>query len=351
MVSLADVAKAAGVSVTTASFVLNGHAADMRISSQTAARVLEAVRELGYVPNVAAKKLTNAADRRAALPDISFLWSPSLHRSVLGSFVTNAQAFFDQGVVPRMNIIIAPFSPGHYREAGERFLNRHYNGLLSSPMYDEEIEFVNGLNLQIPLVVMHTLVDRYPNVVVDNRAAGQLAARVFAAGGHNAAVMLHRSQIGETTQKDERFNGFRDGCEELGLRCTGIPTPWATLESIADRSRYGEQRAQEFLASKALPDAVFIQDDLVAVGFLVSLLRAGVRVPEDIEIITYGSEDLATAVIPSITTINYPAPGITLEALRLMGRHLSDPYAGPERVAVPSDVTFRDTCPRPAGWE
>ena len=63
MASLSDVAKAAGVSVTTASFVLNGHAMDKRISPQTAQRVLNAVRELGYVPNVAARKLTSPVHR------------------------------------------------------------------------------------------------------------------------------------------------------------------------------------------------------------------------------------------------------------------------------------------------
>ena len=58
MANLSDVAKAAGVSVSTASFVLNGRAEDMRISSRTAERVLEAVRELGYVPNVSARSLS-----------------------------------------------------------------------------------------------------------------------------------------------------------------------------------------------------------------------------------------------------------------------------------------------------
>ncbi len=350
MANLSDVAKAAGVSVSTASFVLNGRAEDMRISSRTAERVLEAVRELGYVPNVAAKKLTSQADRQSALPDIAFLWSPSMHNSVLGSFVTNAQTFFDRGLVSRMNIIIAPFAPGHYREAGERFLNRHYNGLLFSPMFDEEIEFVNGLNLHIPFVVMHTEVERFSNVVVDNIDAGRLAAQAFAARGHRRAAMLYRAQIGGTSQKDERYTGFRDACETFGMNCIGTELPWPSFPSPGARAQYGHERAMEYLEKRTLPEAIFIQDDVVAVGFLVTLLREGVSIPEDIELITYGGEEPAVSVQPAITTVNYPVAGITLEALKLMSKQLGDPYATPERVAVPADITFRDSCPRPDGW-
>lgn len=351
MANLSDVAKAAGVSISTASFVLNGRAAEMRISSQTAAGVLAAAKALGYVPNVAAKKLSGSADPRTALPDISFLWSPRTHNSVLGSFIMNAQSLFDQGTVPRMNIIIAPFPPGHYREAGERFFNRHYNGVLISPMFDEEIAFIDGLNLQIPMIVLHTLVRRHPNVVVDNLAAGHLAARIFAARGHGGAAMLYRGSFGETSQADERITGFRDACETLGLGCRAEEVPWGSFRTSADRSDYGRQIALRLLETKTLPEAMFIQDDTVALGFLVALLRSGVRVPEDIELITYGNEDLAIAVSPTITTINYPIEGITLEALRLMGKLLGDPRVEPVRVMVQPDVTFRDSCPRPANWE
>ncbi len=351
MASLADVAKAAGVSITTASFVLNGHAADKRIAPQTAARVLEAVRALGYVPNVAAKKLTAPQGGRTVVPDIAFMWSPAMHYTILGPFISEAQAAFDRELVTRMNIIVSPFAEGYYHNARESFLDRRFNGAFFSPMNDGELDYVHSLSTRIPVVVLHTRTEHLSNVIMDNYYGGRTAARVFAAGGHGSASMLYRTQIGSTTLPDERVSGFRDGCEELGLRFAGEAIPGEALRSTLHRSRYGREYALRALGDGRLPEAFFIQDDAMAVGFVSALRENGVRIPEDVEVITYGMDDLAEAVAPSITTLDYPATEMALQALKLMEEELLNPYASLKQVLVRSTVTFRESCPRPKGWE
>ena len=351
MASLADVAKAAGVSITTASFVLNGHAADKRIAPQTAARVLEAVRDLGYVPNMAAKKLTDPMDRRAVVPDIAFMWSPAMHYTILGPFITNAQDIFDRELVTRMNIIVSPFAEGFYHNARADFLDRRFNGAFFSPMTDEELDYVHSLTARIPVVVLHTRTPHLSNVIMDNDYSGRTAARVFAAGGHRSAAMLYRSQIGSTSLPDERASGFRAGCQELGLACTGEAIPPEVMRSTLHRSRYGREYALRCLAEGTLPEAIFIQDDAMALGFAAALREKGVRIPEDLELITFGMDDLTEASAPSITAVDYPASEMALQALMLMEAELLDPYASPKQILVRSTITFRESCPRPKGWE
>ena len=351
MASLSDVAKAAGVSVTTASFVLNGHAMDKRISPQTAQRVLNAVRELGYVPNVAARKLTSPADRSTVIPDIAVMWSPALHNSFMASFITNAQQLFEQKVVPEMRITIAPYALGHIRNTRDSLLNRHFNGAVFSPSYQEDLAFINDFALRIPLIVLHMQTELHSSVVVDNYCTGKTAADVFAAKGHTAAAILYYSHVGTTSVRDLRYDGFRDACQSHGLRFEGVEIPLNKRGNIAERAGFGRQQALTYLEAGTLPEAVFIQDDAVASGFAVALLTAGVRVPRDIEIITYGNDDLACAFHPAITTMDYPAAAITQETLKLLSQQISDPYASPRHISVLPEVTFRDSCPRPENWK
>lgn len=350
MASLTDVAKAAGVSVTTASFVLNGYAAQKRIAPQTAQRVMDAVRELGYVPNVAARKLTGHNGSKSE-PDIALMWSPELHPTFLGNFLTNAQHLFDAELVPRMRFAIAPFitSPAFRTELD--LLARQYNGIMLSPFYEQELEWLSHCPLRIPAVVLHLQTDRHPNVVVDNYGTGKLAAEIFAARHHTSAAMLYRSSVGATSIPDLRQVGFSEECERQGMRFSGQPMPLFRFDSTQSRAEFGRIRATEYLQEKTLPEAVFIQDDAVAMGFAYALLIAGVRIPEDIEIITYGDDQLARAIHPGITTLDYPAPAITEQALRLLSQQLLDPYAPPRQIAVMPTVTFRGSCPQPDGWD
>lgn len=347
MASLTDVAKAAGVSVTTASFVLNGHAEDKRISPQTAERVLNAVRELGYVPNVAARKLTNPADRGKVIPDIAVMWSPDLHNSFMGSFITNAQIFFEQKIVPEMRITIAPYAMGPIQNSSTDILNRHYNGAVFSPSYDEDFSYISNFNPRIPLIVLHLETDLHPNVVIDNYGTGKAAAEVFAKKGHKAAAMLFRDRVGVTSMRDLRLSGFRDACQAHGMGFSGDIIPLTKIGTISSRAEFGRLRAMHYLETKTLPEAIFIQDDAIAAGFAVALLSAGVRYPDDIEIITYGNDNLISALRPSITTLDYPAAAITLETLKLLNEQISDPYASPKRVTVMPGITYRDSCPNP----
>ena len=89
----------------------------------------------------------------------------------------------------------------------------------------------------------------------------------------------------------------------------------------------------------------------MAVGFVSALRENGVRIPEDAAVLTYGMDDLAEAVAPSITTLDYPAAEMALQALKLMEEGLHNPYASPKQALVRSTVTFRESCPRPKDWE
>ena len=346
MASLSDVARAAGVSATTASFVLNGRTSEMRISPKTAGKVLEAARELGYIPNIAAKKLNSSSVRDSMLPDIALLWSPSMHPSFLGSFVKSARYYFELGKVSEMSINIAPFSEERFSSRSSDYLSSRYNGALFSPMRDPEVSAIGRFVEDLPFVMMHVESEYFPNVIIDNAGVGRTAAEIFYRRGHRSVMIVYRSTLGETLIEDLRVAGFREKCAERGLNCTACEIPQSALGTIELRSEFGRTLAEKMLEKKFRQTAFFIQDDVVMTGFMTRICQGGVRIPEDIEMITYGNNDLAGILCPTVTTIDYPVDKLTLEALQMLSRRMRDPHAAPEKTVVQCDVTFRESCPK-----
>jgi len=344
MANLADVAKAAGVSTTTASFVLNGHAESMRIAPQTAEKVFAAAQQLAYVPNIAAKRLIHANN---AVPEVVLIWLSSLHPTFLGAFISSAQELISEKKLREMNITVRTPTLKRLKNPGRDFPSMNFNGGIASPQYDFEFEYINHLSTKIPFVVLHVKSERHSNVVVNYYAAGRMAAEVFAAKGHRHVAVMHAKYLGFTSQLDERATGFMDTCTAHGMTVDQLQTPNSLECSL---TAFAQEKAQEMLENGTLPEAIFIQDDSAAVSFATTLRSAGVKIPDDIEIITYGDNYLSSICSPSITTIDYPSEQLTYEALRLLSEHFVDPTMQPKRVTVTPTITFRQSCPKPDSW-
>lgn len=345
MAKLLDVAKAAGVSITTASFVLNGRSEDMRIAPQTAEKVITAAKRLEYIPNIAAKRLIYA---NTAIPEIALVWQPSLAPSFLGHMIINAQRLFSEKKIGEMHITICTSVTERLKKPNSNFLSKNYNGVIASPQYDYEFEYINNLSPKIPFVLLHVKSDLHSNVVVDYYKVGRKAAKVFAAGGYRHVAIMYTRHLGFTSQEDTRYDGFMDECAAHGMTVDAFQIPSA-LECTP--SAHAQEKARELLECNALPEAIFIQNDSAAIGFATTLRSEGVHIPGDIKIITYGDDYLSSLCSPSITTIDYPSAEVTYEALKLLSEHFADPLMKPKRVTITPTITFRQSCPKPDGWE
>lgn len=349
---MAEVAKKAGVSITTASFVLNGRTEEMRIAPNTAQKVMQVVQELGYIPNVSAKKLTNGSGE-TFVPEIAVMWAPKVGSAFLELLVRNTMDLVERGQAMEMRLTVSPFRISQLETTGADILSRSYNGAIASPYFEEEYQYIQRIAAKIPIVVLHRPTELCPSVAVDNYDCGALAARVFAMRGHRRVAILCADRVGtDIRQTDHRLTGFRDVCQEKGMECQAMFNPYRERKALttAELSAFGRQMALDYLSRDALPDAIFIQSDVIAAGFLNSLQVEGVRVPEDIEIITYGDDRVAAACYPGITTVDYPSEAIARHAIQMMSDMLLNPFSRPASVSVKTRVTFRRSCPMPEGW-
>lgn len=290
VVTLEMVAKAAGVSPSTVSRILNGTA---RVSDVSRQAVDRAIRELGFRPNPVARAL--AGGRTMSIGVLTqTISSPYYGEALHGIEVRLDQA----GYVPI-------FVSGHWREdeenkALETLLARRVDGLivLAGRLSDQALR---SAARSIPLVVAGRAIEG-PNVWgfgFDDRAGAELATQHLLDCGHTRIAYISGDPA--HADADERHAGYRAALARAGVAYD------ATLVTPGDYSETGGLMAVNRLLDARQPfTAIFAANDQMAIGAALGLYRRNIRVPDDVSLV--GFDDLAPArfSIPPLTTVHQP---------------------------------------------
>lgn len=304
-VSVKDVAALAQVSVGTVSNVLNR---PDRVSMATAQRVQQAIDELGFVRNDAARQLRAGHSRSIGLAVLD----------VGNPFFTDVARGAEQRAAESdLTVLLGNSDNDASREAKylDLFEEQRVHGVLITPVGEIPTRLARLRSRNIPTV----LVDRrseggeYPSVAVDDVAGGYLAVRHLLDMGRRSVAFVGGPP--STKQVGDRLEGARRAVEE---------EPEASLEVIettgltvlAGRAAGEELRSR---AARLRPDAVFAANDLVAVGMLQALMILGsVSVPDDIAIIGYDDIDFASTAVVPLSSIRQPSELIGRRAVDLL---------------------------------
>jgi DNA-binding LacI/PurR family transcriptional regulator len=299
-----DVAELAGVSRTTVSFVLN-NVMDVSISEVTRQRVLDAAKKLHYHPNVAGKKLVSGKSDTVGLvlcqsPEQIFA-DAFLPQVILGV----EQAAIQQG----FHVLLKPIDPNDAGGYTSLIRENHVDGiLLSGPRQDDQalIElYEEGVPVMLMGQMPHT---KMPFVDVNATAGAEAAVRHLLSLGHRRIGMITNAPLNYTSAQQRR-SGYCQALESAGL--------------IVDASFLQEGNytpTSGFTAMKTLLDisppitAVFVASDVVAIGAMLAIKRAGLRIPADIAIVGFDDIPLAEFFDPPLTTVHLPAYGLGLAA-------------------------------------
>jgi LacI family transcriptional regulator len=338
-VTLQDVADRAGVSLTTASRVLNDGA--RRVGQQLSDRVHKAAGELGYTANLQARAVAtgNSTMFGVALRDISDPYFSSI-----------AAGLIEVAAAERL-LVCMTSTAAH--EAAER----EYVALMRAQRARAVVLVGSRSDSPAAREALRAELDAFTRsggraacigqdllgidtVQPENRAGADALARALAALGHRRFAVLGGPRALLTAQ--DRVAGFTDG-----LRAWSVPLePSRVVHGELSRNG-GYQAMSEILAAgPPLPDCVFAVSDIMAVGALARLRAAGIDVPGDIALA--GFDDIPTLrdVYPPLTTVRLPLKQLGEIAARLvLGGDAPDQ---PRVVPVPGEVVLRDsTQPRP----
>lgn len=330
-VTLADVARRAGVSLATASRVVNG--SSRQVTADLRERVLAAAGELGYTPNAQAQALARNATNVVGLVvhDITDAYFSSIAAGVirvaderelivmLGSTFRDPQREVDYAAMLRAQRVRAIIIAG--TRTSDRAMTRRVA---------VELEAFRQAGGGAACVSQRRL--PADTVAPENRAgARQLARRLVALGHRRFAVLT--GPVSLLTAR-ERLTGFREGLAEAGLT---LP-PEAIVEGAFTRDG-GHAAALELLAREQDVSCVFAVNDVMAVGAVAALRERAVGVPDAISVA--GFDDIAPLrdLSPSLTTVRLPLEDMGARAAAMALD--PDPERPPRVVRVPGEVVVR----------
>ncbi|MEU8580966.1 LacI family DNA-binding transcriptional regulator [Streptomyces abikoensis] len=327
MANIKDVAERAGVSTATVSRVLNGRSP----VAETRARVLAAVEELGYRPNVVARALRTARTRTLGLV-VSDLRNPF--------FTELADAVEQEARRLGYSLIIgnAGESPEQQDDYIRTLLDRRIDGLMvssagtGSPMLSEAVD------AGTPLVLLDRAVPGVaaPCVRAEGGAAlTELAAHLAALGRRRPAVIVAPAG---TPTGDERLALFR-----TALAAHGVALPPGRVGASPDPSPAGgRQVMRRLLETAEPPDAVLATDNLMALGALDELRARGLRVPADMALVAFDDVPWFAHLDPPLTAVAQPTGALGRAAVHTLLERIAGRPAG--SVLLPARLVRRRSC-------
>lgn len=336
MTTIKDVARQAGVSITTVSHVIN----DTRyVSDALRTKVLLAMEDLHYRPNVLARGLRRGETKTIGLivPDNS---NPF--------FAEVARIIEDIGFQNGYSVILC-------NSDGDLEKEKAYVNVLVAKQVDGVIFIAAGgqqehlrlLSQQAMPVVVADRDVRSPLadvVLVDNEQGGYDAAHYLIRQGHRSIACI--TGPSDLTPSAERVGGYRQAILEAGLD--------ARKDFIVAgdfRSEGGERATQALLGLDHPPTAIFACNDLMAIGALHALRKAGRQVPGDVSVIGFDDIPLSSMVSPALTTVAQPLSELaTLSAQLLISRIQNGQEDNPaKRIVLETRLVIRDSCASPQG--
>lgn len=302
--SIKDVAKEAGVSIATVSRVLND--IDV-VNEDTKKKVLDAIKKLGYRPNIVARSLKTQRTKTIGIliPDISNQFYPEIVRGA-----EDVSNIYDYNVILCNSDLDIEKEKEYLRVLKEKMVD----GVLymSSSLQDEILDLINELDLQTVLIETRDKEGLLPSVTIDNIK-----------GSYDSTNHLIKKGLKEIafigTKKDnmnawgERYIGYEKALEEAGIN---IDPELVYLNSIKVKTGY--EAIQHFLKSKKKFSGVVCASDDIAMGAINALRDNGLEVPKDVSVIGFNDNYAASIFYPKITTISQPTYDMGSVAMRML---------------------------------
>jgi DNA-binding LacI/PurR family transcriptional regulator len=303
---MADVALLARVSHQTVSRVVNG---DSRVRAETAKRVNEAIRELGYHRNIAARLLASRRSRTVGVVTWgSGQFGPS--QVVLG--LEKAARSTDY----RLSFVSIPeTTPEAVQSAFDQLMELQPEAIVVVVPHETVLGIAQDIALDVPTVVLEGDLSRTPLTAgVDNLQGARMATHHLIELGHTSVV--HLAGPPGWNEAAARIEGWRAELQEAGLEIP--PLRWG-----GDWSAWSGYRAGIALARERDVTAVFAANDQMALGVCAALREQGRRVPDDVSIVGFDDLPEAEFFAPPLTTVRQDFPELGRRAMVLVERVLA----------------------------
>lgn len=337
MATIKDVALRAGVSVTTVSHVVN----DTRhVSAKGRERVELAIRELGYVPNAMARSLkSNTTSTLGMLiPNSSNPYFAEIVR------IVEDRCFGAGYTLVLCNTDDEPRRQSVYLQV---LAERRIDGLIVVSTGDDDSLVTQLQGLRIPTVLVdREIADPSCDLVeTAHMQGGLLAVRHLLSLGHKRIACLGGPE--GLTPSEQRIEGWRMALAEAGT----TPNADALLWRGAFTSQSGYEAMHAILRTEHPPSAVFVCNDLMAIGALRAAHESGVHVPDELSIVGFDDIELSAYTSPPLTTVAQPKERIGALAVDMLLERVSGKRRDARKVVLQPELRVRASTARHASFK
>ena len=300
--TLVSIAERSGCSISTVSRVLSGNAAKYRISQRTVARVTEEVKRCNYTP------------------------------SLLAGVVIRESRNYNYKVV----VVDTQEDERNEQDGLSALLARRVDGIVAAPCGSNAELFASVQEGGMPLV----LIDRYlPDagmlsyVTTDNYRGAVMATEYLLENGHRRIACIQGTPHSMPVR--DRVRGFGDTLRAHGLGDRIV----VTGEDFSVQNGYLETKLA--LAREERPTAIFALSNLILLGVVKAVHESGLRIPDDISVVSFDDNMLFNYLDPAITCIGQPTDEIGTLAVKLLIRAVREPGAAPSHLHLPPSLIIR----------
>ncbi len=327
MPTIRDVAKLAGVAPITVSRVINDSG---YVSKETRSRVEEAVKELGYVPNMLGPSLRFKQTMTLAMvvTDIGNPFWTTVTRGVEDIAQENGYSTI---------LCNTDESEEKQEQYLDMLLRRRIDGILLVPASSSPGPIRLIQKQGIPVVILDR---RVPDVDVDvvradsEKGAYQLAKHLISFGHQQITILAGPQSVSTAV---DRVNGFCRALKEAGLDTCDTRVLWGKYSQES-----GYEMAKRALATTPKPTAIFAANNFVAIGALQALKEQNYRVPDDIAMVAFDDLPLAFTIEPFLTVATQPAREMGKQAVRLLIERIKgESNRSCQQVVLPTDMIIR----------
>ncbi|QUT05925.1 LacI family DNA-binding transcriptional regulator [Sphingobium phenoxybenzoativorans] len=303
--TIADVARVAGVSIKTASRVLNR---EPHVSAAKQAMVEQAILSLNYRPSQIARSLKGSRSFQIALlyDNPSAAYFQAMH--------DGARQLCDASGFRLMTQAFSVHAPTMVGEIIALIDDMHVEGLILSPPLTDCCPLLEALDARrVPFVRIAPTValERAGFTLMDDMSAAEEATAHLISLGHRAIGFVRgHPDHGAASQ---RFEGYRRALERAGLAFDEALTAQGAFTFAS-----GREAAAELLEREDRPSAIFASNDDMAAGVLAYAHEAGIDVPADLSIMGFDDNQIAQMIWPPLTTIRQPVQALAYGAARLL---------------------------------
>lgn len=313
---LKEIAALAGVSVGSVSSVLNNRHLERRIPLETAEAIRKAAAQLGYLPNISARRLRSGTGPKNSVL-LALITSFEAPIPLIHHFLLALRREAETGNLPpedyACSLMIEMFSAGRLRDMPGLLTGDHFNAAIILNTVGEDDQFLTRSHLAYPAVLVNRAIPGYASVI-EEATCGTKPAEVFARIKRSRLAVLHGSPLTQSTER--RVNGFMRRSAEL----LGKPAQDIVAGSLSETAAYDAMR--DFLSSGPGCDALYCVSDALAIGAYRAIKEAGLSIPGDIAVIGVGDYQTSSFMDPPLSCIGVAHAQLAELASRQLIRQL-----------------------------